>query len=406
MGPFLFSLRKGKINTLHPQFIIPFYMVYFILNSFIQDSTNWMNEGNRAIIVGLVKLLPELSVYNFSFEKTLFISLISGIFFHIGSLVFNKSIYNSNHEHVFLDKKTIVHGRKKNVILTSVIICSVCWLPYYFLSHLGGGTFWTYSLALSSAFIPVALFSINRFIFFITLLFALLIATILKSKASYVYTFLPIIFYYIFFHFDFLKIFIKKKYLTSAIISFIIFIIIIIFLNIGNLGAKRLFHRDYAFEIFAILVESKELGLIQSQKSWIKNEVLEIVPSILYKEKFTTHINPAKRVAIELFPETAKDRSGTYWNRHLLFAGYYDFGFIGSLISAFIYGLFFSYLWRVTKQKVKEYNAKWPIFVYLPLPTFGAYFLAVGGLNYGLINMTIASIILYLIFFTARIKLS
>ena len=47
----MISLRNGKINTLHPQFILPFYMVYFILNSAIQDSTNWMNESEKGIII-------------------------------------------------------------------------------------------------------------------------------------------------------------------------------------------------------------------------------------------------------------------------------------------------------------------------------------------------------------------
>ena len=100
LGPFFLSLRKGKIHTLHPQFMMPIFMIYFILNSYFQDQTNWMDEGSRAIIVGIVKLLPGLNAINFSFDKSLLICALSGIFFHLGSFVFNKPIYNSTKDHI------------------------------------------------------------------------------------------------------------------------------------------------------------------------------------------------------------------------------------------------------------------------------------------------------------------
>lgn len=88
----------------------------------------------------------------------------------------------------------------------------------------------------------------------------------------------------------------------------------------------------------------------------------------------------------------------------MLFAGYYDFGIFGSLIGAFFYGLFLSYFWKLTKTKIIKYEATWPIFVYLPLPSFGVYFLACGAFAYPVINTTISSIILYIIFWSAQLR--
>lgn len=411
LGPFFLSLRKGTIHTLHPQFMMPVFIIYFILNSYIQDQTNWMNEGSRAIIVGIVQLLPGLDPLDFSFDKALIICALSGVFFHLGSIVFNKPIYNSISEHIHLNKTRIVNKNKNLVLILSIIISSIIWLPNYFIPAAGHGTFWTFPLALSVCFIPVANLELSKTSFFITLIIACLVCNyVLTSKAAFGFIFMPIVLYFIFFHFNFLKFFFRKSYLKNFIIFSLLLSIFIGALFFGNqygkLDTRKLFRRDYAFEIFAILVESKKLGLINYEKSWIKNELFQIFPSTFYKKKTTgEHINPAKRIALELFPKEATGtRSNTYWNRHMLFAGYYDFGILGSLVSAFFYGLFLSYFWRLTKVKIKKFNAKWPIFVYLPLPSFGVYFLAVGNFAYPVINAGIASIILFIIFFFSRIR--
>jgi hypothetical protein len=410
LGPFFLSLRKGKIHTLHPQFMMPIFMIYFILNSYIQDQTNWMDEGSRAIIVGIVKLLPGLNAINFSFDKSLLICALSGIFFHLGSFVFNKPIYNSTKDHIIFDRLRVVNGNKNLVIIFSIIISSIIWMPNYFIPNSGHGTFWTFPLALSVCFIPVAMLELSKIIFLFTLTIALLVANyVLTSKAAFAFIILPILIYYIFFYLNFLKIFKSKSFLKSFIILCLVFLTFAGSLFIGNqygkLDAKKLLRRDYAFEIFAILVESKKLELINHEKSWIKNEIFEAFPSIVYKKKITKeHINPAKRVAIELFPAEVVKRPNTYWNRHMLFAGYYDLGIFGSLFSAFFHGLFLSYFWKLTKAKVKRYNAKWPILVYLPLPSFGVYFLSVGNLSYPFLTVGIAFIILLIIFYSARLR--
>ena len=411
LGPLLFSLRSGRLNTLHPQFILPIFMIYFILNSHIQDQTNWMDEGNRAIIIGIVKLLPGLDPINFSFKKALIVSLLSGIFFHLGTLVFNKSIYKSNDEHILLNKKKIINRNTNFFLLIAIFIASIVWMPNYFIPNAGHGTFWTYPLSLSVCFLPIAVYQINKIFSVVVLLIALFVAYfILASKAAFAYILMPIFFYYVFFNINFFKIFYKKSYLKNFFISICILIIVVSSFFIGNkygeLNIKKLFRRDYAFEIFAILVESKDAGLIKHEKSWITNEVLQFLPSAIYKNKSINHVNPSKRVAQELFPETAQYRPQTYWNRHFLFAGYYDFGTLGSIIGAFLCGLFFSYSWKLTKEKVIKYEAQWPIFVYLPLPSLGAYFLAVGGFAYGTICFGISSLILYLIFLSTRIRLN
>ena len=411
LGPFLLSLRKGTIHTLHPQFILPIYIIYFIINTHIQDVTNWMQEGDRAIIIGIVKLLPGLDSISFSFDEALVLCALSGIFFHLGSRIFNKPIYNSIDEYIYVNKTKVINKNKNLVIIVAIIISSILWLPNYFIPA-GQGTFWTFPLALSVCFIPVAILGLSRPSFFITLTIALFVANyVLSSKAAFGFIILLMLFYFTFFHFNFLKVFVYKSYLKTCAIFILLLSIFFGSLFFGNLYGKldtrKLFHRDYSFEIFAILVESKKLGLINYEKSWIKNEFFEAFPTIIYKKKTTgQHINPAKRVALELFPDTAIDKPNTYWNRHMLFAGYYDFGIFGSLITAFFYGLFLSYFWKLTKAKVKKYDAKWPIFVYLPLPSFGVYFLGVGNYSYSIINTVIASIILLIIFYSARFRFS
>jgi hypothetical protein len=276
LGPFFLSLRKGTIHTLHPQFMMPIFIIYFILNSYIQDQTNWMNEGTRAIIVGILELLPELDSKNFSFDKALLICALSGIFFHLGSSVFNKPIYNSVSEYIQLDKKNIIKGNKNLVAITCIIISFIVWLPNYFIPSLAVGTFWTFPLALSICFIPIAMFEISKLISFITLVVAFFVANfILLSKAAFGFILLPFILYFLFFHFNFLKLFFKINYFKNFIIFSLLFSLFIGAIFFGNqygkLDTRKLFRRDYAFEIFAILVESKKLGLIEHEKSWIKN---------------------------------------------------------------------------------------------------------------------------------------
>jgi len=410
LGPFLLSLRKGYINTLHPQFILPFFMIYFILNSYIQYMTNWMGDSDVGIVIGKLYLLNGLDLYNFSFDKTLAVCVISGIFFHLGVRLFNNSINKSFNEHFDLNVEKIIHGNKKIFLSISLLFSLILWLPNYYIPNTSHGTFWTYPLALSVCFIPTVLFNINKFFFIIILTISIMVGySVLKSKAGIVYILLPMIFYYIFFSVNFLKSLIYKKYLRNIFLLFLLLVTTLFVIFFGNeygkMNARKLFHRDYSFEILAILIESKDKNLITHTNSWIVNEIVEFVPSILYKKKSTDHINPAKRVAKELFPQTAVNRPNTYWAKHLLFPGYYDFGTWGAILTAFFSGALISFLWRLTKLKVKKYNAKWPIFIYLPLPSFGIYFISVGGFSYGVINFVISSFVLYLIFISSRLRL-
>lgn len=409
LGPFIISLKRGVINSLHPQFILPIFMVYFILNSYFQDLTNWMNEGERGIIIGVVKLISGLDAESFSFDYSLILSALAGIFFHLGSRIFNKPIYKCFNEPTLLNKPLVIRGSKLILLISSIFMSSVVWLPNYFIPNAGHGTFWTFPLALSVCFIPALLFNINKFFGLISLFIAIFVSFfVLKSKAALAFIFLPMIFYYCFFNFNFLKVFFFTKYLKQLLIIIFLFFFFIYSLFLGNLygnlDIRKILHRDHAFEIFSILVESKRLDLINTKESWTANELLEIVPSKIYKNKSVNHINPAKRVALELFPETASNRPFTYWNRHLLFAGYYDFGVYGIILYSLFFGMVLSFLWRYTKKKVLIYEAKWPIFIYLPLPSFGVYFLSVGGFSYSLINTAITSLILYIIILTSRVR--
>ena len=126
--------------------------------------------------------------------------------------------------------------------------------------------------------------------------------------------------------------------------------------------------------------------------SWTIAEIVEGIPSALNPYKQET-INPAKLVTATFLPEDYAVIPFAYFNRFLLFAGYYDFGVIGALLQAFFIGVFYAVLWRKTLQVINKEGHFWPLIVYTPLPTISTYFVSVGGISYGLIIAVIPSLI-------------
>ena len=81
LGPFLISIKRKVFNFLHPQTLIPLWLIYFIWNAMIEKWAPWMVEPEPGIIRTTTELLPK---YPDFFILPLIVVLISGIFFHFG----------------------------------------------------------------------------------------------------------------------------------------------------------------------------------------------------------------------------------------------------------------------------------------------------------------------------------
>jgi len=201
-------------------------------------------------------------------------------------------------------------------------------------------------------------------------------------------------------------------------VLFLGFSMILFAFSIGGFGtdARRLLHRDYAFESFAALVnksENRYFGsfeyLLTDQSngpilSWTFNELEKGIPSILHPGKKDS-INPSKAVTKMYLPEDYKVLPNAYFNRFLLFSGYYDIGLIGAIFNALLFGMFYGWIWKVVKRKVRKKNLLWPVFLYMPIPAIATYFIAVGGITYGLINVFIPIAVVAILLLISRIKI-
>ena len=114
---------------------------------------------------------------------------------------------------------------------------------------------------------------------------------------------------------------------------------------------------------------------------------------------------PTSKAVTEIYlPEDYKVLPHAYFNRFILFSGYYDLGLIGALISSLLFGMFYGWIWRKVKKKVQKINLLWPVFLYMPIPAIATYFIAVGGIAYGLINSLVPIGLVFFIIILSRLK--
>ncbi len=410
LGPFLLSLKHRVFNFLHPQTLIPIWITYFVLNALVEKWTPWMVEQEPGIIRTTSHLLPEFPNL---FILPLVVVLVSGVFFHLGIRVLSPSVYSKSsfNSREMINYKIVDDDMRVSFLLLAFILSSMAWVPNYLLPNEGLGTFWTYPLAMVNCFIPFMIYLINKPLGILSFGFMLVTGTVLQSKAALIYPMLPIIFYYFYFHF-------KIKNFFSLLIPVFIILFLWLLLSIGGFGfaLAKLFHRDYAFEVFALLIhyspnqlfgnlEFAISGVLNSSSvSWIWAEIIEGIPSILNPFKGES-INPAKLVTSEFLPIDYAVLPSAYFNRFILFAGYHDFGIIGACIQGFSFGLLYSWFYRRFIRRVKKEKLLWPLFVYLPVPCLSTYFIAAGGITYGFINALIPAFLIFsLVYFTKLLR--
>jgi len=407
LGPFFKSLSSGKVNTLHPQFITPFWISYFVLNTMIQTWLSWMGGTEY----GILRTTDAEMLYNREYLIIpLLIVAISAPFYHFGVRVFNGPISRSGYEYsIFSNSLGVVpRGNQLLFSLLAIIASATVWVPNYLMPNQDYGTFWTYPLAMTSVILPIMLFNISKVLGITSLILAFFGASILHSKASFVYPLLPFTLYYVFLKFN-------LKSLKAWVVLILGLLTIVYAFSVGGFGsdARRLLHRDYAFESFAALVDKSEnrhfgnaeyllTGKVNGAiNSWTLNELEKGVPSVLHPGKRFS-LNPSKEVTEMYLPEDHKVLPEAYFNRFLLFSGYYDLGLIGGFINAFIFGAFYGLIWKNVKKTVQKTSLLWPVFLYMPIPAIASYFIAVGGVAYGLINAFIPISVVFILLIMSR----
>jgi len=395
LGPIFNAIRKGIFLPLHPQFMTPLFIIYFIINALIQKWLVWM-LGAR---VGMLKTTHEnlLSHPDYLVLPLIFIAMAAP-FYHFGVKITSNTMKKSTEDRTLLNKNYPVLKPlyETPFIIIGFILSAICWIPNYLLPNAGYGTFWTFPLALTSSFLPFMVFKVNKPMGILCFGFSIISGLILKSKASFLFPLLPLFFYYS----SKVKIssflsFFKPKFIIT-IITFIT--ISISLLSIGGFGRDyvKLLHRDYSFEVFAAIIHKAPITGVKNGpvNSWLLAEIKEGIPSIIWPGKRNS-INPAKLVSQEFLPHDYAVQPFTYFNRFLLFAGYYDFGLFGALLSAFGFGVFYGFLWKKTKDLIYKSGYLWPLFLYITIPTIAVYFITSGGLSYGLINSGIPALIIF-----------
>jgi len=402
LGPIFNSLRKGIFNPLHPQFMTPIFITYFIINVMLQKWFLWMMLGLR---VGMLKTTHEnlAADPDYLILPLIFVALAAP-FYHFGvSLTSNKISKSFNDRILINENGTVISPTQKNpFLLVGFFLCLVCWVPNYLLPNAGYGTFWTFPLALTSSFLPFMIFLVNKPIGILCFGSSIVAGFILRSKASFLFPLLPIFFYYATkIRFNSIFSLIKPKFII-IMITFFCLAFGLLFIGFGT-DYTRLLHRDYAFEVFAAIVKESPITGVRDGPvwSWTIAEIKEGIPSILWPGKANS-INPAKLVSFEFLPHDYYYNPGAYYNRFLLFAGYYDFGLIGALLSSMGYGMFYGWLWTRTKQKIIQSGYLWPLFLYITVPGIGVYYIASGGLTYGLINAFVPSAMILLTVIISR----
>jgi len=381
------------------------------LNAMVEKWYPWMVEPDSGIIRTTE---ANLRIYADYYLLPLFTLAAAGLFFHFGVRTVTHSISSKSVEKYRkkILSSTFISADERELFLVAILsFSSIAWMPNYFIPNAGLGTFWTYPVAMANVMVPFCLWFISKPLMIVALVSTSFTILFMSSKASLIYPLLPIAFYYFHVRFRF------KSYVSISIPFFFVALSFAL-LSLGGFDfvLAKILHRDYAFEVFAALIHMAPNTIFGSAEfaisglpngpviSWTLAEIVEGIPSILNPFKEET-VNPAKLVTAAFLPEDYAVLPFAYFNRFLLFAGYYDFGILGALLQAFLFGAFYAVLWRKTLLTIDKEGHFWPLIIYIPVPAISTYFVSVGGISYGLIIAMIPSLIFLLCVFFAKLLL-
>ena len=128
LGPFLISLRSGRVHALHPQFITPIWIVYFVLNTMIQVWYPWMGGTEFGIL--RTTSAEILSNRDYLIIPLLIVAL-SAPFYHFGVRIFGGSIVKSTHEHTLIagTSKVFHNHQVRKFAFFAIILSAITWIP-------------------------------------------------------------------------------------------------------------------------------------------------------------------------------------------------------------------------------------------------------------------------------------
>ena len=129
----------------------------------------------------------------------------AGIFFHLGVRVVCEPIFSAalqKNRQDFYDVRFISESNRDLFLLALLAFSCVAWMPNYFISNEGLGTFWTYPVAMANILVPFVLWFVNKKWMVFALISTTFTIVFMKSKAALLYPLLPLFFYY--FHYRYL----------------------------------------------------------------------------------------------------------------------------------------------------------------------------------------------------------
>ena len=376
------------IPLLSPQTFFPIFIFYQMLNSMMQVWTGWMGETENGILYTSQNAMISNDGY---YLEPLMLLFFAGFFFHL-PFIMAKPIVYQRERLIDAVKRPVKISVFSGFIIVSLMVFFI--LINYILPNAAFGTFWTYSLAMFSVFVLFPLYRSSKFYFIVALVVVAIYGFVLKSKAAFLFPFLSFFVYY------FVSRQIKPN-ITFLVRMLLGLLLIYLLLSLGgfDFSARKIMHRDYAFESFSALVNDCDPVSItcdsEDVSSWTLAELGKAVPNIIHPDKANS-FNPSLMVS-EIFLQYDHDRlPDAYFNRFILFSGYYDLGVIGMIMQAFFIGLISNLLWGWI-VKVSQRNNLFA-YAYLPAPIYAGYFMSVGAFAYVFASFIIPAIIFIIIF--------
>ena len=409
LGPLCLAIYRRSVSLIHPSSIFPLFVVTSVM---VAMTEHWFGWSGRGLIYGL-RLTTKTYRYHYTdlFLLPLLIVLIAGLAYHYGVLRGCGRIVSGHIDRIHIAEYLRSVEPKYSILLFFVSFCFalLCVLPYILFGQ-ERGFFWTIALFYALNFIPILLYGQRKSMGLIFLFLCLPLLGLRGSKGDYIYFLLPFFLFYqesLLFGLDGKKFFKKRiKFANSLIFALLIVVGLLGTIQIYESRGesfvdatlvKKIFSREYGFEVFSILVkDSNPIGNF-SNASWLFDEFKDALPSFLgFEKKFMSH-----EVAQVFLPEDYSYIPDAGFYRFFLFAFYRDFGVIGAILGSWLIGFIFGRLYKIALIRTYRYKVFWPLIVYLPIPVY-AEMLVNGTISYGLIHVAIGSSVVWLTILLSR----
>jgi hypothetical protein len=405
IGPLINSLFRNNFSILHPRTLFPIFVVISFTSAVSEKIFGWSGKFDEGFGLRHQMVIEEVSIYHYP----LLLLIISGFFYMVGSFIATHKVQNS--VTYFNQKQSIAKYQtrwpsKSQLLLYSVLLFFALVTPFFLLGQ-GQGNFWTTVLFQTVYYIPALVHLHNKKIGKILFICIIPLAFLTDSKASLVVLFLIYLITININNYQLISS-LRLKNVIYLILGFFILSNGVLFVanmrgEVGDIGfLLRVFHREYAFEMFALLVSYKrEIVLFNPSISWTLIELKEAVPhaiaSIIDIEKLRAGWVVLEYTSPEEYEYFLKLPHGHVPSmyRFFLFPLYYDFSEYGIIFGSLFFGLFYGYIYSYVFKLAIKMNSK-HILVFLIPFVINSHLIVNGA--YGIAIITIFLTISILIF--------